>query len=218
MSDNVKRETGRRARKRSARATRSRILRAFQELVRDDGYADTTMAEVAARAGVAVQTVYFTFGTKGALLLAAFDDVTAGGVEAPPQEQDWYQVAQAEPDLKRSIEILVRQLRSVTAAMMPFYKAVLAAAAADAEVERAFAIREARWREDNRVVIRWLSTKRPLRVGLDVERAADLLRLIIGPVSYSALVLESRWTDDDWAAWASEAIELEVFGPPVRDA
>ena len=45
-------------------------------------YAATTMEQIAAQAGVAVQTVYYGFGTKGRLLCEVVE-VTAAGEDAP---------------------------------------------------------------------------------------------------------------------------------------
>ena len=53
-----------------ARANRRRMRAAALVLFTDRGYASTSMQAIAAEAGMAVQTLYFTFGTKSALLVA----------------------------------------------------------------------------------------------------------------------------------------------------
>ena len=52
------------ARAESARATRTEILRAAGELFAERGYAQTTVAEIAERAQVAINTVYTSVGGK----------------------------------------------------------------------------------------------------------------------------------------------------------
>lgn len=52
---------------------RGRLLDAFGELVHDRGYAEVTLAEVAAKAGMARNTVYNYVGDKEALLMAFID-------------------------------------------------------------------------------------------------------------------------------------------------
>ena len=52
------------------------------------------MAEVAERAAVAVQTLYFTFHTKGALLGEVFERAVLGPGELPPPLQPWHQAAE----------------------------------------------------------------------------------------------------------------------------
>ena len=59
-------------RQRSLR-TRARIVDAAARLFVDDGYVATTIEAVADAAGVAVQTVYYVFGTKRNLLAAVLD-------------------------------------------------------------------------------------------------------------------------------------------------
>ena len=60
MSD-VKRPRSKRREK--AAATRERMLRAAIEVFAEQGYGGARMADIAARAGVAVQTLYFVFHT-----------------------------------------------------------------------------------------------------------------------------------------------------------
>ena len=52
------------ARRTRADATRRRMVDAAAKLFAQRGYAATTMAAIAQQAGVAVQTVYFTFHSK----------------------------------------------------------------------------------------------------------------------------------------------------------
>lgn len=59
---------GRTLRQEQAAVTRRRILDAARTLFFENGYSATTLKAVAARAGVAVQTVYAVFGSKAAIL------------------------------------------------------------------------------------------------------------------------------------------------------
>ena len=69
-----------------ARATRLRITKAAYNLFCDQGYTGTTMSDIADAAGVAVQTVYFTFHTKSELLSRAYDLAVLGeGDPVPPE-------------------------------------------------------------------------------------------------------------------------------------
>src|SRR5258707_3090183 len=81
MRDVVKPKAGRAAgpagrgtrRAEQARATRRRIAGQAQELFLRQGYAATTLDQIASKAGVAMQTVYLHFGNKGTLLKHALD-------------------------------------------------------------------------------------------------------------------------------------------------
>ena len=63
MEQNVKRVRGAKT-----RATQRKIVDAAADLFVTEGYHATTLEQIAVRAGVAVQTVYFHFGNKRSVL------------------------------------------------------------------------------------------------------------------------------------------------------
>src|ERR1700749_5050924 len=68
--------------------TRRRLLRAAEEEFTERGYAAATVARIAARAGVTVQTLYLAWGSKRALLRAYIEPALAGDEDTPyPQAQ-----------------------------------------------------------------------------------------------------------------------------------
>lgn len=72
------------------RQTHRRMLDGARDLFLTQGYAATTMEQIAAPAGVAVQTVYYTFGTKGQLLCEVVEVTAAGEDEpVPVAQQSW---------------------------------------------------------------------------------------------------------------------------------
>src|SRR5687767_15454664 len=75
MAPRVDRGSGHKQR---ALVTRRRMLRAAYELFCERGYAATTMNLIAERASVAVQTLYFTFHTKAAILEEAVGAAVLG--------------------------------------------------------------------------------------------------------------------------------------------
>uniref|UniRef100_UPI001C3F2E52 TetR/AcrR family transcriptional regulator n=1 Tax=Microtetraspora fusca TaxID=1997 RepID=UPI001C3F2E52 len=79
-----------------AKETRRRILAAALELFVRDGYGATNLQDVADKAEVAVQTIYFVFGNKRALLKELVD-VTIAGDDEPVAMMDrpWYTAALA---------------------------------------------------------------------------------------------------------------------------
>jgi len=71
-------------RREQAAATRRQILEAAQRLFEGQGYAATTMAAIAAEAGVALKTVYVAFETKSGLLRALWHLLLRGDEEDAP--------------------------------------------------------------------------------------------------------------------------------------
>src|SRR5215467_6301005 len=67
-----------------AEQTRTDVLLAAIRLFGQKGWAGTTLAAIAAEAGVAVETIYTGFSSKKALLLAAMDVAIVGDAKLVP--------------------------------------------------------------------------------------------------------------------------------------
>src|ERR1700752_4827276 len=80
----VKRSYNASRRREQARAPRPAVVRAARNLFERDGFRPTTIAAIAAHAGVSAESVYKGFGTKAALAKAVFDLVIAGDDEPVP--------------------------------------------------------------------------------------------------------------------------------------
>src|SRR5881398_2341205 len=116
MADRVK--TRRRyhspRRREQAAATRRAMLEAAQRLFERQGYAATSIAAIAANAGVAQKTVYLAFETKSGLLRALWHLLLRGDEgDAPVGERAWYRKVLEEADPRRQLELNARNSRVV---------------------------------------------------------------------------------------------------------
>src|SRR6476469_5954018 len=114
------------------RATRRRIVDAAAELFIERGYGVTTLEQIAARAGVAVPTVYFHFGHKRTVLREAVD-VAAVGDDEPVAllERPWVNERRSEPDPRRVVALWVANSRTIYARIGPIMHVVRDSAATD---------------------------------------------------------------------------------------
>src|SRR5437588_10026425 len=97
-----------------AAATRREILDAAQRLFERQGYAATTMAAIAAEAGVALKTVYVAFETKSGLLRTLWHLLLRGGEgDAPVAERAWFREVLEEPDPEHRLRLAARNSRAV---------------------------------------------------------------------------------------------------------
>jgi len=71
------------------------------------GFAGTTMDAVAAEAGVAVQTLYFSFHTKAELLQAAYEHAVTGPEQILPHLSDWWRQVSEASDVRDAVIALV---------------------------------------------------------------------------------------------------------------
>lgn len=210
---NVKKSAGAASSRRErAKATEARITKKAFELFCERGYAGTTMGEIAAAAGVAVQTVYFAFHTKATLLSRAYDYAVMGERESlVPTSQPWYQEMRTANSLTDAVQHMVVGVGEITRRLTPLYIIAQSTAASDPEVAEVVN-RHERWRiEGYAQVLEVLRTKAPLRSGLDPERANHLLLLYVGMDVYHFLVEVSGWSHDEWAAWTTETLAAQLF-------
>jgi AcrR family transcriptional regulator len=201
------------SRRERARATRLRITKAAYTLFCEQGYAGTTMADIAEAAGVAVQTVYFTFHTKGDVLSSAYDLAVVGDEHpAPPQEQPWYVAMVAEPSVARAVGWVVEGAGEIERRAAPLDLAVRAAAASDPDTARVWDRHEKMRAEGYRDIVDLLRGKGELRPGLTPERATDLLLLFVGPAVYRSLVMDRAWSHREWVDWTTATLLEQLFG------
>ena len=107
-----------------AEQTRRRVLEAAFDLFADRGYAGTTIAAVAERAGVSPETIYLSVGGKRGLLEGVIETAIAGrrGRARPRRTTWWASVAElpGAPDrLARMVEYSCGDPRRAPARSMP---------------------------------------------------------------------------------------------------
>ena len=199
------------SRRERAKATQWRIVEAAYTLFCDRGYAGTTMAQIADAAGVAVQTVYFTFHTKATLLSRAYDFAVMGKEPVDPRRQPWFAAMTAERDVTEALRHLVTGVGEITRRVTPLYLVARTAADGDPDTARVMDFHE-RWRADGyREMVELLVAKAALRPGLSLERATDLLLLFAGMDVYHVLVDDRGWSHDAWVDWTVATLAEQVF-------
>ena len=98
-------------RQEQARRTRRAILDAATRLFAERGYAATTMAAVADRAGVALDTVYAAVGPKPVLSRLLVDTAISGtDAPVPALERDYVRAIRAEPDAARKLTLYAQAI------------------------------------------------------------------------------------------------------------
>lgn len=168
------------------------------------------MADIAAEAGVAVQTLYFTFRTKAELLQNVYERAVGGDTGLPPETQPWYARMVATPDLGRALRVLIDAVGDVLARTAPLDDYVKAASY-DPEPARIRAYNERLRRDAWSRFLEHLTAKAPLRPGLSRQQATDILLMLMGPASYQTLVGEYGWTPQQWREWCHHAVSTTLF-------
>ncbi|KQX69978.1 TetR family transcriptional regulator [Angustibacter sp. Root456] len=184
-----------------AAATRTAVLQAARALFSDRGYAATTVAAVAQRAGVVVDTVYTAVGRKPQLLIALVDEALAGRARATPaaelttaEERDYVRAIHEAPTASAKLATYAAALARLQADVVPLVAALRQAAASDESALQAWQGLGQR-RADNMLrLAAELRATGELRDDLDDRQVADVLWTTNAP-EYLEL-LAARGLDD----------------------
>ncbi|MFB9995160.1 TetR/AcrR family transcriptional regulator [Deinococcus oregonensis] len=190
-------------RQRQALATRQLIIDAATTLFLERGYVATTIDTIAQHAGVAVSTVYNTFGNKSGILAgirAAW--VVESGVN------ELYHQADQERDFNRRLQLAAHTTRRVweTSARMMAVHTTAAGADPDAAAEWQVAL-NGRRTTLARIYQAWAS-----EFGGDPERTAAIAIALTGPEMYLELVTVWHWTPDQYEDWLAQLLQQQLLG------
>lgn len=194
-----------RSRKEKAAATRARMLDAARATFTERGYPGTTMAVIADRAGVAVQTLYFTFHTKAELLAEVFEQAVFGDDGVPPPQQRWFRAAIASRDLDEALHTWATGVSSIVGRVAPL-RPVFDGVGPDEEVaelwERGERLREQGYGEFIDVLVE----RHGLVEETSRDRIVDLALVLMGPVGHRGFVEDRRWDTAEWVDLTVETL------------
>lgn len=185
-------------------SARAKILTAARILFVRSGYASTTIKQIAAEAGVAVQTVYFVFGNKRSILGALLDVAVAGDdLPVATLDRPWVAEALAAPDPMEHLRIHVHAARLISERVAGILLAVRAGADADPDVAGLW-----RTNVDQRVtVLTHLMGSLAAKVeGMDVATCVDVGLALLSPETFTLLVHDRAWTAEKYESWVVEGL------------
>ena len=199
------------ARAAAADATREAIVAAARRLFEEQGFHATSVADIAAAAGVAVQTIYNSIGSKQDVLRLVLN-FTVAGPEAPrPVPVFMAERARAEPDPRKILDQLVAFWREAMPRSAPIQRVIREAAAVD-ESMAAFAVERDQQRLRNYGIAAGILDERgALRDGLTRDGAAAAIFAIGHPDVYRSLVLDAGWSVRRWATWVRDQLEAALL-------
>ncbi len=206
------REQGRRrynvdGRRAQAAATQRRILDTARELFVAHGYGGTSIAQVAAAAGVSTPTVFAGFRSKVNLLKEAAETALVGDAEEVPLHdrapmRHVHEGATAEEVLLRLAALIADRAPHVH----PIYAVVHAAADADPEIAAL-----ARTLDEQRLAgAAMLATTVLARLGVDdpdrFTEVRDTIWTLNSPLLYGLLVTQRGWPVERYGRWVARTL------------
>ena len=201
-------------RQEQARQTRRAILDAAAVLFVDPGYAATPLTAIAAKSGVAVQTVYKVFGSKQALLSALVDVTVAGDDEPIPLADrqfvaDVRALTNARAKLGRYAQHLIETLARQAQVML----ALAAAATADPEAASIWRKNLDDRRNGMALFAADLASTGEIRPDHTVDTVADVLWLAMEVRNYDWLVRQRGWSSERFQRWYVDTVAAAILTP-----
>ena len=167
------------------------------------------MQMVAEAAGVAVQTVYFVFGTKARLLSEVENRVVLG--DAPSEqwrERPWFAQMQQETDPRKLLAIFIEVDTDIKSRISPFVSALGSAFRSDPQ---SVAARDRGRDEFFGLFVGRLETLGALRDGVTASHAMDIIRVINTTEAYADLTTRRGWTVADWMEWLTGLLAEQLL-------
>jgi AcrR family transcriptional regulator len=180
------------------------VVAAATPLFVRDGYVETTMAGIARAAGVAVQTLYLSFGSKAAVLEAAL------AVATDDQPNEWLEDVRAEPAGPAALRRYVEQAGAQVERRFPL-DAVLRAAAADPEPAELLGRTRGAELAMHTQAVDELAEKPGFTTDISVQRATEIVATVLSHETYGLLVVTQGWPAQDWADWVTHHLTVDLF-------
>jgi AcrR family transcriptional regulator len=203
-------------RRAQADETRRAVVRAARDLFIEQGYGRTTIADVARTAGVSVETIYASVGTKAELLHKAWD-ITVGGDDQDIvfHERPEVLAIRNEPDLRRRLMLHAAFSAQTAQRIAPFQLMVQSAAGTDPAAD---------------AMLEEISRQRLIGIGVMAAEAAktgqlavseeecrDVMWSMTDGMLWHRLVNERSWTNERFAEWLGK-VWVDHLTEPRRRA
>jgi AcrR family transcriptional regulator len=188
-----------------AAENRRAIAHAGRKLFLERGYAATTMAAIAAEAGVSHETVYASIGPKPAVFRHLVETALSGTDEPiPPLERDYARQVMAERVPSRLIEIYAGAMRLTQERLATLFDVLMHGAKTAPELEVYRNELESRRALYTRMIAEHLAEIGGLREGVTVGVAADVLFGFHSSEFFLIFVRDRGWKPDFFERWLAE--------------
>lgn len=186
-------------RERRAAGTRRAILLAAERRFREQGFASSSVADIAADAGVSIDTLYASVGRKPQLLLGVIDLTLGGGEPVEAEERDYVRAIHAAATPEDKIATYTRAIGRLLPATAPLVEALEQAATTDAECARAWRHLEDRRASNMGRLTADLRATGRLRDDLTDDEVADII-WSSSSHRYYRLLRDRGWSAERFAA------------------
>lgn len=172
----------------------------------ESGYAGTSITAIAARAGVAVDTVYAAAGRKPALLRELVETSISGTDHpVPALQRDYVRRVREAVTAREKLGIYAAAVADIGVRMAPVHRALAEAAVTDTDCAALRAEISARRAANMRLLAADLRATGELRPDLTDDEVADVVWSMNSAEYRALLVGERGWTAERFGTWLADA-------------
>ncbi|MDQ6616826.1 MAG: TetR/AcrR family transcriptional regulator [Actinomycetota bacterium] len=193
--------------------TRQRIVEAARDLMVVNGYRATTIAAIAARAEVNVDTIYQLVGRKPELLRELIERAISGTDRAVvAEERDYVKAIRSEPDPAQKLAIYARAVCQTQTRMAPLFLALRDASSTEPEAQAVWQEISGRRADNMRKLARDLRDAGGLRSDLSIDEAADVIWATNSSELFVLLTVERGWSPGRFERWLADTWRRLLLG------
>ena len=220
VADDVKRRRYNSDRRASqALDTRRAVIDAARTRFVTEGYATTTLQQIATDAGVSVQTIYGTFRTKRQLMADVLDVAIAGDDEpVAVNDREWMQAALHDSDPRRRLSGYAMAVRRIHHGAADVFAALSAAASVDPDLGDLAAKADRNRRSGAKAIVRGVASLDALCPALDERTAVDIVWTLNSPDVFQMLVRRCGWSLDRYESWLAATLAAQLLVTVTADS
>ena len=194
-------------RKKQARQTRQQIIEAARTLFTSRGYTGATIEAIAQEAGVAVETIYATFGNKREILSSLISVSLVGDDDPTPllQRQGPLNALQ-EKNQHRQIQQFASDMTEIMGRVAPLFEVMRSAAKTEPDIAIMLQKLLSERVGGMKVFIHALISNGPVRDGLSLEDAAETVWALSSGEVYTLLVKDRGWPTEKYRQWLADSL------------
>jgi TetR/AcrR family transcriptional regulator of autoinduction and epiphytic fitness len=194
-------------RQEQARQTRRQILAAAGKLFIEKGYSGATIEAIAQQAGVAQETIFAVFANKRNLL-STLVDVAVGGDERPIAllQRPGPQNVLRQRDPVQQLHMFAKDIANILERVAPIFEVLRMAAKTEADIAELLQNLLVERMRNMEVFVGQLAAHTPLRQGLDITQAAEIVWAISSPEVYNLFTVDQGWPKEKYVDWLGDTL------------
>jgi AcrR family transcriptional regulator len=188
-----------------AAATRRAVLEAARGLFVERGYSTTAVSDIAARAGVSLDTVYASVGRKPVVLRELVETALSGADHAVvAQQRDYVLAIRAAPTAREKLTIYAAAVVKIQQRLAPVFIALRDAAVDDPACAALWTEISERRARNMREFAADLRGTGELRDDLSDDEVADIVWSMNAAEYWVLLVHQREWTPERFGVWLAD--------------